>query len=445
MKTPICDFVKKYADASPLRAHMPGHKGCGGNFGKKFDITEIEGADLLYHADGIIAESENNAQAIFGSAKTLYSAEGSSLSIRAMLFLLKKYAISQNKKPKIIAGRNAHKVFTSSAALLGIEVEYIFPSGGSYIQCDISPISLDEKLAKIPEKPTAVYITSPDYLGNISDIKAISLVCHKHGVLLFVDNAHGAYLKFLENDIHPISLGADVCCDSAHKTLFSLTGGGYLHISENAPVFFTENACSAMSIFASTSPSYLILQSLDEQNRYLASDFPNDLNKTIRKIAELKDVLKDHGYTLIGSEPLKIALSCREYGYSGYEISGILQKENIYTEFCDPDFLVMMLTTNNSDSDYEKIASILCSIPQKSPIKQECPMPPIPTRALSPDIALFAESEMIDVSDSVWRVLADISVACPPAIPIVSLGEIISPEAVCAFKYYGIKKVTVIK
>ena len=122
-----------------------------------------------------------------------------------------------------------------SVGLLDIDVDWLPPSCDSYLSGGADANSVKEALMSAADLPTAVYLTSPDYLGKISDIKGIAEVCHSLGVLLLVDNAHGAYLKFLEPSRHPIDLGADAACDSAHKTLPALTGGAYLHISKNAP------------------------------------------------------------------------------------------------------------------------------------------------------------------------------------------------------------------
>ena len=198
MKTPICDFVTEYKNSKKLRLHMPGHKGSPFLGIEEYDITEISGADVLYDAKGIIRESEENAAKLFGTKKTVYSAEGSSLSIRAMLYLAMLYAKANGRKPLIAAGRNAHRVFMTAAALLDFETEWIFPQKSeNIISCEISPEYLDSFLSDMSEKPAAVYITSPDYLGNIADIKGLSDVCKKYGSLLLVDNAHGAYLNFL--------------------------------------------------------------------------------------------------------------------------------------------------------------------------------------------------------------------------------------------------------
>ena len=239
MKTPICDFVRQYQEQGVLRLHMPGHKGKSHLGPESWDITEIAGADELYHPTGIIRESEENAARLFGAGRTVYSTEGSSLCIRAMVYLALLNAKAQNRKPLILAGRNAHKTFLSACAMLDADVEWLYPEAeNSLISCAIDENTLEKTLSNMPEKPAAVYLTTPDYLGNLVDIAALSVVCHRHGVPLLVDNAHGAYLKFLPRDIHPLTLGADLCCDSAHKTLPVLTGGAYLHIGKNAPSLF---------------------------------------------------------------------------------------------------------------------------------------------------------------------------------------------------------------
>ena len=271
IKTPICDFVRGYADSKTVRMHMPGHKGVGTLGVESLDITEVSGADSLYEADGIIKESEDIASSLFG-AHTFYSTEGSSQCIRAMLHLAKTQAWIEKKHPLVWATRNVHKTFLSAVALLDVDVEWLYGnSEESYLSCAISPRELEKLLKEAPHLPTALYLTSPDYLGNVADIASLAEVCHRYGVLLVVDCAHGAYLKFLEKSLYPTDLGADMCCSSAHKTLPVLTGGAYLHINKKADASLVDAAKDALALFGSTSPSYLILQSLDAANAYLAN------------------------------------------------------------------------------------------------------------------------------------------------------------------------------
>lgn len=446
MNTPIVDFVKKYANSNSTRLHMPGHKGNTILGCEKHDITEIDGADVLYSAKGIIAQSQKNATELFGTVKTLYSTEGSSLCIRAMLYLVKCYALQNGKKPLIAAGRNAHKTFVTAAALLDLDVEWLLPQNAqSVISCDIDALFLENYLQNAKEKPVAVYITSPDYLGKVANIKSLSEVCHKYGILFVVDNAHGAYLKFLPKDSHPISLGADMCCDSAHKTLPVLTGGAYLHVAKSVPSFFDVNASKALSLFASTSPSYLILQSLDMANKYIRDGYCEELSIFIDKVKALKEKLKAHGYTLCGNEPLKITLMTKLYGYTGYEISKILCDNNIACEFADPDYVVFMLTPHTKDEELEKLKIVLCSIKVRIPIKDLPPIPTVKTAKISLAAALYAKVENIAVEDCLGKVSASTDVSCPPAIPIVLPGEVIDENAIESFKYYKIDQWSVIK
>ena len=440
MNTPICDFVEKYIQENKIRLHMPGHKGANILGCEAFDITEIDGADSLYEADGIIRESETNASKLFG-CNTFYSAEGSSLSIRAMLYLAMLYGKTIGRKPIIMAGRNAHKVFLNTAAVLDFEIQWIY-GNGSYLSCEIDPQALDTELSQADELPIAVYITSPDYLGNVSDIAGISKVCKKYGVLLLVDNAHGAYLKFLSPSLHPIDLGADICCDSAHKTLPVLTGGAYLHISNNAPQMFCEQAKNALALFGSTSPSYLIMQSLDKANAYIADGYRDKLAEFIKGLKALKESIL---IPTVGNEPLKITLVPKSYGYTGKDFACELETRNIICEFSDPDFTVLMLTPEIGQDGLTAIKNAISDIPKKAPI-DIAPLTPQKTiKVLSPKEAIFSPQEKLSIEECNGRILANASVGCPPAVPIAVCGEVIDENAINSFKYYGIKDCFVVK
>ena len=446
MSTPICDFVKEYAERNAVRFHMPGHKGKKLLGFEKFDITEIDGADNLFAPRGIIAESEENAGRLFG-CKTFYSAGGSTLCIQAMLHLTALYAFSKGKTPFILAGRNAHKAFVNACALLGIDIGWLFPEGGAYHSCVLTPQKISEEIEKAKREkgePTAVYITSPDYLGNMADIEGMSAVCKKNGVLLCVDNAHGAYLRFLPRSCHPIDLGADICCDSAHKTLPALTGAAYLHIGKTAPQMFFERAVSSLSLFASSSPSYLILQSLDAVNEYLP-EFQKQLSFFLPEVQMLKKTLSDRGFTLVGDERLKLTVAPKSFGYTGCELARILEKENIFPEFYDPDFLVLMLAPLCGKESLEKLENVLLSLSNKPAIKAFFPPIPRPERVLSVREAIFKDSEELPVSKCGGRICASAAISCPPAVPLVVCGERIDSNVIESFHYYGIESCRVVK
>ncbi|MCD7748953.1 MAG: PLP-dependent transferase [Oscillospiraceae bacterium] len=445
MNTPICDFAREYKEKKPLRFHMPGHKGnpCLGC--EPWDITEIPGADSLYDADGIIRQSELNAGRLFG-ARTFYSAEGSSLAIRAMLSLACQHARANGKSPLIWAGRNAHSAFLSAAALLDFSVEWLYSSGNnSYLSCPVDAAELDEKLKNAPARPTAVYITSPDYLGSQADVKSLSDVCHKYAVLLLVDNAHGAYLKFLPWPAHPMELGADICCDSAHKTLPVLTGGAYLHLSESMACFSDREVKESLRLFGSTSPSFLILQSLDRANRCLAEEFPTQLHNFLPLVEKMKERLTSHGYTLIGTEPLKLTLSARDYGYTGAEMAALLSENNIIAEFFDPDYFVFMLAPSLEETAIAKLTDALTALSRKQRPAAPVPRFTRPQAKMSVREASMASFETLPIEQCLGRTLARASVGCPPAVPILVCGEVIDENAISCFRYYGIDVCNVIR
>ena len=440
MKTPICAFLQKYASDDNLRLHMPGHKGIGEV--ERFDLTEIEGADSLYEASGIIKESEQIASSLFGSY-TLYSTEGSSLAIRAMLYLAMLSGKSDTR-PVVLAGRNAHKVFVSAAALLDFDVEWLV-GGESYLESRITPEAVDKTIATMQNPPVAVYITSPDYLGNTADISGIARVCKKHGVLLLVDNAHGAYLAFTEPSLHPIALGADMCADSAHKTLPAFTGTAYLHIGESVPPEIRERAKAAMALFGSTSPSYLLLASLDKVNAYIADGYEKKLGIFTKKLTEIRKKLTAIGYEVVGDEPMKLTVMPKSYGYTGYELAKHLEKRRIVPEFCDDDYLVLMPTPQITDEELARLEDALISLEKKASVSTLPPALSLPPKAITPRAAILSVAERIPVDEAQGRILADITVGCPPAVPIVVSGEVITREAIDAFKYYGIDTCSVVK
>ena len=348
-------------------------------------------------------------------------------------------------RPLVLAGRNAHRSFLSAAALLDFDVEWLRPQpADSRLTCRVPPDALDARLAALPRRPAAVYVTSPDYLGHMVDVAGLSAVCRRYGVPLLVDNAHGAYLRFLPADAHPMTLGADMCCDSAHKTLPVLTGGAYLHISASAPPLFAENAARAMALFASTSPSYLILQSLDRANAYLADGCRARLAHCVRRLDECRNRLRRQGFTLVGDEPLKLTVAPKSYGYTGGALAALLRAQGIVCEFADPDYLVLMFTPALPASAFDRLEAALTALPRRAPVSETPPAVPSPERVLTARQAMLAKTRLLPAERCLGRVLADFAVSCPPAVPIAVCGERLDEGALRAFRYYGVRHCRVV-
>ena len=444
MDTPICDFIRRYRAQDVTRMHMPGHKGVPLTGTEPADITEIAGADELYRSRGIIRRSEENAAALFGAARTIYSAEGSSLCIRAMLFLASLRAAENGLPRRLLAGRNAHKTLITAAAMLDIEIDWVYPAPEEgLLSCRIPPETVEERLAGKPYM--AVYVTSPDYPGNLTDIRGIAEVCRRRGVPLLADNAHGAYLRFLPEDRHPLTLGADVTCDSAHKTLACLTGAAYLHISREAPAGWAEAAEQAMGFFGSTSPSWLILASLDRMNAELAGSWRAELAETARRLDRLKDHLAREGWKLAGDEPMKLTLAPRSRGLTGDGLGGILRAEGVECEFSDPDYTVLMPSPRSTERDWQRLERALDGIAGREAPEEAPPAVPVPEKVCSIREAMMSPRETVPAGEAAGRVLADPDAGCPPAVPVLIPGERISEEAVKCFRYYGKEEVSVMR
>ena len=462
------DFVRGYAQSGTSRLHMPGHKGQSLLGFEPLDLTEIRGADELYEPEGIIAQSEANATRLFGTQHTYYSTEGSSQCIRAMLCLALQAAPRTGKRPVLLAARNAHKALLYAAALLDFDIRWLWPAAenaGALCSCPISAQMLTTALQELTGQgstPFGVYVTSPDYLGGMQDIRALSAVCDTFGVPLLVDNAHGAYLRFLPGEpLHPIALGAAMCCDSAHKTLPVVTGGAYLHLGSKAPVQEEAAVRGALALFGSTSPSYLILQSLDKCNQVLSEGYPLRLLQCCGHLTRLRRELNEAaaakhcpGPLALESEPLKVTLDAATLGMTGTELAEALRCAKVECEYADPRYVVLMFTPANPPQDFERLTSAVLHIVEN--LTGPFPLSEKNDRELlelehelhtccSIRQAVFAPQEQVPTEQAVGRICAMPTVSCPPAIPIVVSGEKITPAAVRLMQKYHVMQAAVLR
>lgn len=470
MTTPIVDFVRSYAQSGTARLHMPGHKGQSLLGFEPLDITEIRGADELYAPEGIIAESEANATRLFGTAHSYYSTEGSSQCIRAMLFLALQNAPQNGKRPVLLAARNAHKALLYAAALLDFDIRWLWPSAqaeGALCSCPVTAEALTGALHALAQQgisPFGVYVTSPDYLGGVQDIPALAAVCRAQGVPLLVDNAHGAYLRFLPQNCHPIAQGAAMCCDSAHKTLPVVTGGAYLHLAHDAPVQDEAAVRGALALFGSTSPSYLILQSLDACNAVLAGDYPRrlvqccaaleGLRSSLNKAAAARQCPVPLAVAGVQQEPMKLTLDAAALGCTGTALAESLRRAQMECEYADPRYVVLMFTPENPPQDYTRLQTaleqLLAAVPAGLPRPENragefVALQQQAVQRCTIRQAVLGAQVRIPVHKALGRVCAMPTVSCPPAIPVAVSGEEITPAAIALMQRYGIEELSVLR
>ncbi len=445
--TPIWNFINNYAKSGISRFHMPAHKGVKRHGLEPIDITEINGADYLYESDTIIKKSEQITSEIFGTQTTMFSTEGSSLSIKTMLGIIVSCKKDKSKRVKIIAPRNVHRAFINGCILLDIDPVWVYPSTPSIsvCACEVTPQDILQTLQNNPDAD-AVYITSPDYLGNMADISGISKICKEKSVPLLVDNAHGSYLKFIDKSAHPIDLGADMCCDSAHKTLPVYTGGGYLHIAKSAPEEFSNCAKSVMSMFASTSPSYIIMSSLDLCGQLLQTDFPKMVQDCCQRVDLCKNRINSHGWKICDGEPMKITVHPNSCGLTGDELAKIMREHKIECEYSDYSSIVFMPSPFNQEHDFTKLEKAFAKTVQKKILLLQDDFEiPKTESVMSPRKAAFSQSAEIKTEQAVGKICAKTALSCQPSIPLIVGGEIFTPEIINILKKYSILTVNVIQ
>lgn len=429
MSTPLNKAVDEYVNKGLSRFHMPGHKGaeCFPDY-YKYDITEVAGADSLFEASGAIREAEERFAAIYGAGASLLSAGGSTLCIQGML------ATFLNPGDTVIMCRNCHASAVNAAALLDLNVVWV------------NPRSHTELSAALEQNPAAkaVYVTSPDYFGVLTDIASCSKLAHEHGAVLMVDNAHGAHLHFFPTEMHPIALGADACADSLHKSLPVCTGGALLHLRDKG---LYNKAKAKMRLFGSTSPSYLIMLSADACIEYLETKARADFALLGGRVANLRYRAFEHGLApkTRNAEPARLTLSVVSTGMSTEEFSAALREHEIEPEYVNSEWAVLMASPFNTERDFERAAKFIDDTVGNGCSAFEERLFDMPKRSMSIREATFAESVLVKTGEALGKTAASLVLPCPPCIALAAPGEIINEELQGLLLKYGIEEINAVK
>ena len=443
MSAPIYDSLKNHWKKGRSAFHMPGHKGKlpGWELDRAafLDITEIPDTGSLFDAVGPTREAEELAAKYFGMRRTLFSAGGSTLCIQAMLRLCAPQG------GKMVCSRMMHRSAVNAMALLGIDPVYLYPdcSAGPCFAGRITPESVACMLKAHPDA-CAVYLTSPDYYGVMSDISGICREAQRYRVPVLVDNAHGAHLYALDPALHPVIQGAAMSADSAHKTLPVLTGGAFLQIGREE---YLRDAREAMALFGSTSPSYLILESLDRCREWLETGGEETVRRAADRCRDLKKEIGSRGFLQPEGEcdPFHIALSGRNLSYGGERSGEILRSLSVEPEYAADGALIFLPSPFNSERDYETLLYALDQVPLMEHGGWPVTAIPHPETVLELRAALLSPGVVLPVEQSVGRIAGQVACPCPPAIPVVMPGERIDPECVEALKNFGVHNIKVVK
>ncbi|WOC32312.1 MULTISPECIES: aminotransferase class I/II-fold pyridoxal phosphate-dependent enzyme [Caproicibacterium] len=416
-QTPLYTALRRHQALHRAPFHTPGHKCLPDALPQDLlalDYTELPDTDSLFEADGAILQAEQAAAALFGAKRTLFSAGGCSLCIQTMLRL----ACPQGGR--VLCARNVHRSAVNAMALLGLEPIWVMPNA---VQNGINNT----------ESINACYVTSPDYYGRLQDIPVLARLCKKRGIPLLVDNAHGTHLAFTEPDLHPLYQGASMTADSAHKTLNVLTGGAWLQIGEER---YVQGAKAAMSLFASTSPSYPIMASLDLARAWLA-EHPHAFVEVQAQVRTLAALAKSRGIANVSADPARLSLRTADIGLTGAAAAEIFRKNGVEPEMADGGFVVFLCTPWNTQEDYQKLSAAILALPVGAPLPPRAELPPLPPVRMPLRQAVFAPSETVPLRQAVGRIAAQAACPCPPGVPVVMPGEEVTPQAARFLSGYG--------
>ena len=445
----LLEKLEKYKNnAVPM--HMPGHKRHKGvrylkRLAADIDITEIDGFDDLHHPSGIIKESQERAAKIWGAAKSHFLVGGSTAGIISAIYS------HTHRGDTVLLSRNCHKSVYHAIEICGLTPRYIYPEKDENgIFLSISPEDIENNIEGI----SLVIITSPTYEGIVSDIGKISEITHKYGALLLVDEAHGAHFGFSsEFPKSAIKLGADIVIQSLHKTLPSLTQTAIAHLSERAN---DDDFSRALNIFETSSPSYLLMSSIDscidyaDTHRHLFKKWSLCLDRFKKKTSSLKNlrILFDEENEIgriYNFDKSKIVICTSKTNITGFDLMNTLRKHKIELEMASYGYAIAMTGIFDSKKSLMSLARALrkfdktLSSSSKSPI--EIPIPEfhnLPCTAVSGDheIVFSGEAEGCVSAEYIW--------AYPPGIPMIVPGEIFTEKIITSLQKLKISGANII-
>ena len=487
----LLERLTEYAGSDAYPFHMPGHKrreipdGIPGGFPDPYgiDITEIDGFDNLHHAEGILKDAMETVAAIYGADRSWYLVNGSTCGILSAVF-----AATENGG-KLLTARNCHKAVYHAICLNRLEAEYLYPeeitefriNGGiraedvrkalekDAMRCAGNSGDVRGKITKIQ----AVLITSPTYEGVVSDIRAITDAAHEYGIPLIVDEAHGAHLEYADQchsfPKSALEYGADIVIQSLHKTLPCFTQTAILHVK--GKLVDQDRISRYLSMFQTSSPSYLFMAGMERCIRYMDGDGRNEMiryEKRLERFMERMEGLQvlevldreicGKYRTVAGWDPSKIVVSTmRAEDFHGEELAETLRRKyHLEMEMTAPEYVIAMTSLMDTEEGFERLGTALLEIDgvlrrrmesgRKEKAASETPEGlesklSHPVRRMLICEAMDADTERTAFQDTVGKVSAEFVYLYPPGIPIIAPGEVFTDaivEKIMAYKAAGL-------
>ncbi|MHB9146391.1 MAG: aminotransferase class I/II-fold pyridoxal phosphate-dependent enzyme [Symbiobacteriia bacterium] len=469
-KTPLLDAVLRYAESGVARFHMPGHKGgravherLAAALGPRtlaMDATGVLGLDDLHQPGGVIAAAQDLAAEAFGADHTFFLVNGTSAGVQAMLLA------ACGPGEEIIVGRNLHKSAQAGLVHSGARPVYLRPEveGSSSMGLGVTPEAVAEAIRQHPGA-RAVLLVNPNYHGVTSELQAIAALAHDAGMMLLVDEAHGAHFRFHSAFPQPaLDAGADMCSHGIHKVLGGLTQASMLHLKGSRPD--PGRVHRILQTLQSTSASYLLLASLDaaRQDAVLRGPAqlqgPLELARRLRRELQELAPLATFGPELVGRpgcaglDELKVTVHTGGLGVTGQRVEEWLRyRWNIQVEMSDLSSVLFMLGPGTRPEDLDRLLAALQHLVGDG--RQDAAgvgprpgwtaaglgvsarldvagtpstLPPLPPQELSPREAFYLPARAVPLSAARGAVSADLVTCYPPGIPILCPGERVTAE-----------------
>ena len=488
-RTPLIDALHSFSISNQGYFNIPGHRGARGVdarllslFGERVfeaDRTETDGLDDLHAADGVIKEAQELAADLYGSDYCRFVVNGTTGANEAMILA------AAGPGEKILVPRNAHKSVMMGLIMSGAVPVWILPERekDTGLYGAVSPERIEEMLEQDSDI-RAVFLVSPTYYGTCSDLKKITGIAHKYGIPVLVDEAHGAHFAF-HDQLPPsgVSSGADLVAQSTHKTPGSMTQSAMLHICGD--LISLDRVDDALKLVQSTSPSYVLMASLDG-TRHLMAEQGNALQARAMKLAALlreelqqipgievfhepasqdtaKETSQESSQDAAVFDPCRVVISPCGAGMTGTKLQKLLFGRHITTELADSDFLVLVVTHGNTEGEILRLSAAVREIVTASGVQEasggqeasgvqeasggqeasgvqeasgeqtasgarlEITSGHISEMVLTPREAWFAEKKTVLPEQACGLIAGEAVTPYPPGIPLIYPGERITP------------------
>lgn len=459
-KAPLYNKLKNYSSLGVYPFHMPGHKcGRGGAFSEisHMDITEINGFDNLHQPEGVIAEAQKLCAKTFRAEESYFMVNGSTGGILAALLSV------CGDGDEVLIARNCHRSVYSALTFTGATPRYFMPEYFSEygFYGGVLPKTLEQSIQQFPHAK-AVVLTSPTYEGFTSNIALIAELLHKHGMILIVDEAHGAHMGF--HSYFPktaLEQGGDLVIQSLHKTLPSLTQTAVLHVQGNRVNRLQLR--QALSMVQTSSPSYLFMGAMDACRSWLDQKGVVAFEEYVQKIMQLRTSLQStKSITLLGSELCgkngvfdvdfgKLVFILPNGTWSGSQLGQILlEKYHLQMEMCGPKHMIAMTSPVDEEEGFFRLQQAILELDEQlqqidekkdTDLQiQNC----IPSMEMTPRQAYFAHKKEISLSESIGKVCGEFLIPYPPGAPLLVPGEVITVEMIKRLKYLLEKRIPIV-